>query len=258
MKHLNDEQLDDILQDRAPEPDHLARCQSCRDRLAERRAVRARLRSAFASVRASEELAERIRRYVGQAATGGPPGVAPGPGRTIRLQRWLVPVTAAAAVFLMGAVALYLFTRPEPAMGAQAELAQIHRDGQSPHTELYSDADPKALAAHLKDRLGFSPAVPKLGAGMSLRGCCVAHFRDQPVGSYVVDTPRGAISVIVVTQAPESLGMKRTVRRGAHSYMAGSFARCNMVTSVLGGYTYCAVGEVPTDMLADLLEQLVW
>ena len=166
--------------------------------------------------------------------------------------------SAAAAVLLMGAVALYLLTKPEPAMGAQAELAKIHRDGLSPHTELYSDADPKALATYLKGQLGFTPAVPKLGAGMSLRGCCVAHFRDKPVGSYVVDTPRGVMSVIVVTQTPESLGMTQTVRRGAHSYMAGSFARCNMVTSVLDGYTYCAVGEVPTDVLADLLEQLVW
>ena len=93
---------------------------------------------------------------------------------------------------------------------------------------------------------------------MSLRGCCIAHFRDKPVGSYVVDTPRGTISIIVVTDSHGSLGMKDFIYRGEHTYMAGSFAKCEMVTVELDGYTYCAVGEVSREYLADLLEKLVW
>ena len=33
---------------------------------------------------------------------------------------------------------------------------------------------------------------------------------------------------------------------------------CNMATLEIGGYTYCAVGEVSKNLLVDLLEQLVW
>jgi hypothetical protein len=78
------------------------------------------------------------------------------------------------------------------------------------------------------------------------------------VGSYVVQTPQGVISVIVVNESSESLGMSDTVRLGDHTYNAGSFAMCKMVTLELDGYTYCAVGEVSHDLLAGLLEQLVW
>lgn len=153
--------------------------------------------------------------------------------------------------------AIIFFAGPKSAEAASAGLFRIHQHALSPHTELYSDADPESLAGFLKKKLGSRPAFPRLGAGMSLRGCCITHFRDKPVGSYVVDTPRGVISVIVVTETPDALGMKDTIRRGDHTYLAGSFAKCNMVTWSLGGYTYCAVGEVPREYLANLLGQLV-
>ena len=165
---------------------------------------------------------------------------------------------SAAAIILIVVSVFMLFPESDSAMAAPAELFKIYQHTLSPHKELYSDADPEVLAEFLKKDLGFRPAVPKLAAGMSLRGCCITHFRGKPVGSYVVDTPRGVISIIVVGQTPKSLGMKETLRRGKHTYMAGSFAKCEMVTVELGGYTYCAVGEVSREYLTDLLEKLVW
>lgn len=258
MTHLNNEELEDILQGRTAAGEHVAQCRLCRDRLAERRVIRSRLRSAFDAVHASEELTERIRSQISRPILRKPTSIHSGSDRTVRLYRWALPLTAAAAVFLIGITVFLVLTKPESAMAAPAELFQLHQHNLSPHTELYSDADPKALAGFLKDELGFKPAFPRLDAGMSLRGCCVSHFRRKPVGSYVVDTPRGVISVIVVTESPESLGMMDTLRRDGHTYMAGSFAKCNMVTLQLRGYTYCAVGEVPHELLIDLLERLVW
>ena len=92
---------------------------------------------------------------------------------------------------------------------------------------------------------------------MSLRGCCITHFRDKPVGSYVVDTPRGVISVIVVTDTPKALGMKEELYQGGHTYWGESFAKCQMMAVRIGANTYCAVGEVPRHLLTDLLVQLV-
>lgn len=258
MTHLSDKQFEDILQGAESEPEHLAHCQLCHDRLAERHAVSSRLRSAFDAVRPSKELSERISEHANRDALQEASGTYSPSGRTIHFRRWFVPLTAVAAVLLIGIPVIIFFTAPGSARAAQAELFQIHQNSLSGHTELYSDADPNALAAHLKNVLGFKPALPRLGAGMSLRGCCVAHFRNKPVGSYVVDTPRGVISIIVVTDKPRSLGMADALRRGDHTYGAGSFARCEMVTLRLDGYTYCAVGEVSRELLADLLEQLVW
>ena len=258
MMHPSDEQLDTILHGERPADEHLAQCALCQDRLAERRAIGHRLRSAFDGVRAPEGLADRIRRQADETSPKGESTPAATTGRTIPFRRWLLPATAAAAVVLLAVSAILIFTTPESATAAQAELYRMHQHGLSPDTELHADANPEVLAGYLKNRLGFKPAVPRLGKGMSLRGCCVAHFRDKPVGSYVVDTPRGVISIIVVTESPESLGMKETIQRGGHAYGAGSFAKCEMVTVKLGAYTYCAVGEVSRDLLADLLEQLVW
>lgn len=59
------------------------------------------------------------------------------------------------------------------------------------------------------------PNMPRLGAGMALRGCCVAHFRNRPNGTYVLDTDRGIMSIIVLKDHPKSLGFaEQTTYRG--------------------------------------------
>jgi len=173
----------------------------------------------------------------------------------MRLSRWLAPLAAAAAVLVIGLpAAIYLLTS-QPA--AHAELVAIHRHNLSPHREFFTDADPAKLAEYLKGHLGFSPAMPHGRAGMAIRGCCIAHFRDKPAGSYVVDTPRGVISVIIVADTPKALGMKKKLSRGGRTYWAESYAKCEMMAVRIGSNTYCAVGEVPQDLLTDLLVQLV-
>ena len=67
MTHLSDEQFEDILAGGAPEPSHLVQCDRCGDKLAELRAMRSRLRSAFASVHPSAELLSNIQGNARQA-----------------------------------------------------------------------------------------------------------------------------------------------------------------------------------------------
>ncbi len=254
MTHLSDQQLDAILQGDGDDQ-HIARCAQCAARLAERRAVADRLRSAFDSVRASDDLTSRARR----GAAGGPAVklVAHRPPPRRSPLRWAMPAAAAAVVVLSVLAASLLLPPPTPALAAQEELYNIHQHSLSPHPGLYASADPTELAKFLRAELGFDVAVPELGAGMSLRGCCVVHFKKQPVGSYVVDTPRGVISVIVVAESLESLGMATGADRSGRMYGMGSFAKCSMVAVTLDGYTYCAVGEVPHEMLMDLLAKLI-
>ncbi len=258
MIHLNDEQFEEILQGSLAVPQHVSQCKLCTERLAELKALRSKLHSAFSGIHASDQLLEKIRLESQSEKVPVPMAVQPAARRVIRLSRWLMPLAAAAAILLISIPAVMFFTATEPALAGPAELFDLYQRTLSRNAGLYLDADPDALAAFLTDELGFSPALPKLGAGMSIRGCCVAHFRDKPIGSYVVDTPEGVVSVIVVEESQESLGMTESISRGEYTYLAGSFAMCNMVTVTQNGYTYCAVGEVSKRQLADLLDRLVW
>ncbi len=228
--HLNDEQFEDALNDPMAAAAHLADCAQCREHLEMLRAIQGRLRAAFDSVSAPETLARRIL-VVADALNPLPlrerVAARPGEGwqaqRIFRLPRPFIYAAAAAAAILLIAVptALLLTSAPQ-AMAAQEQLANIHMqnvqmqmlDGHNHegHT-FYSQDDPEKLAAYFKETLGFKPAMPKLNQGMAIRGCCVAHFRDKIVGSYVVETPRGAVSIIVVKDRPESIGLSRAQPR---------------------------------------------
>jgi len=165
---------------------------------------------------------------------------------------------AAAAAILVVALPLALyFAGPPSAQAAQQELIAIHRLNLADGHGFFSEDEPAKLAAYLKDKLGFVPALPKLNQGIAIRGCCVTHFRGQIVGSYVVNTPRGLISIIVVRDRPDALGMKTRLDRAGRAIWTGAFATNSLAAARMGEFTYCAVGEVPVDSLVDLLAELV-
>ena len=61
MTHLTNEQFEDIMQGGDADLKHL---NQCRDSLAEKQAIAARLHLAFASVKADADLADRIRNQI--------------------------------------------------------------------------------------------------------------------------------------------------------------------------------------------------
>jgi hypothetical protein len=266
MTHSTEEQFEQVLAGELAPPEHLDACDACRTRLADHKAVQTRLRSAMGGVSAPDALRRRIAETVAARATTqeGEPSRAAAPRqahrRQIRFPLWPVAMAAAVAVMVIVPV-IALLSRPEPALAGQEQLYAIHAanlgEHGSEHGEFMADGDSEQLAAYFTDKLGFVPAMPILGAGMELRGCCVRHFRGGVAGSYVVQTPRSVISIIVVNDPPQALGMDRTIVRNGREYGIGSFAQCGMVTARLGKYTYCAVGESSTDFLADLLDRLV-
>ena len=84
------------------------------------------------------------------------------------------------------------------------------------------------------------------------------HFKGDIVGSYVVETPDGIISVVVVSDLPQDLGMNDGAETsGAHVYWKGHFAKCKIVSTRISNYTYCAVGDMPYNHLRTLLEKLL-
>jgi len=263
MNHLTNEQFEDIMQGNDIDLTHLNQCRDCQDRLAEKQAIAARLHSAFASVKADAGLADRIRCQIKQNSEIADSAKSIQQTWTTRLHHKLWPaLTAAAAILVVLMLLSFYVMTPPAAKAAQAELVMIHQQNLGPHREFYRDTNPEKLAEYFKDKLGFTPAFPCTGQGMEIRGCCVAHFKGQIVGSYVVDTPRGIISIITVTDTPKQMGMTHMPGKKGYeqSFWKSSYAQCNMVTVRLGGYSYCAIGEISEishECLRDLLSRLL-
>ncbi len=259
MEHLTDEQFEDIMQGEDIDLTHLKQCQDCQNRLAEKQAVAVRLRSAFNSIKTNSDLVNQVRNQIKQSRDTIGTIESTDHVWTVSLKHKLWPVLAAATIIVILVPLSLYFGTPPAARAAQAELVKIHNHNLSPDQEFYSEAEPEKLAEYFKNELGFSPAFPCTGHGMAIRGCCTTHFRGQIVGSYVVDTPRGVISIIVVTDTPKSIGMNRMAKRiiGGQTCWKASFARCNMVTVRVGDYSYCAVGETSHKHLQELLNRLL-
>jgi hypothetical protein len=255
MSHLTEEQFEDIITGSAPEPKHVSECEECRKALEEKRALMRRLRTAFASVKPDEEFVKAIRGKLIRSAEKTQEV------RRIKLFRAApfktIAWPAAAAVLVIAGILAIYTASPRPAMAAPAELVRIHQNNVAGNHEFYSESDPQKLAEYLKNELGFSPSMPVPGQGMALRGCCVRHFRGQIAGSYVVDTPEGIISIVIVTDKPDSLGMESTLEQNGHVFYKASFAKCNMIATQLNNYSYCAIGEVTHEYLTELLSRLL-
>lgn len=250
--HLTDQQLEEALAGGrgGAHGAHLLACDDCRARLERHRATAGRLRGAFASHKAPAALVARVRQATARAA--------PRP----RVVRWMPALATAAAAVLIAVPLIVLSISGSQAQAAQAQLAEVHqsnldRIGDPDH--FYSEDDPAKLAAYFKEKLNFAPAMPRPDQGLALRGCCVAHFGRDIVGSYVVKTPSGLISVIVVRRTPAQLGLKDSLDVDGKTYFRGSYAKVRFVATSLDNYTYSAVAnnDVSPDKLIDLLGRLV-
>ena len=254
MTHLTDEQLEDSLQTEASANLHLRNCDLCQSRLKEKQALAARLRNAFADIAPSEELAKKIRN---QLALGSQKETEPNEPRIVNLthrwKRWATTFSSIAAILVVGLI-LKVTLVPTP---AYAGLVKIHQHNLSEGHDFLTQADPNAVAAYFREQLGFNPRLPELTHGLQLRGCCVNHFQGSIVGSYVVDTPQGFITVVAVEDQPTSLGMATLSQDDEHTYYHSQFAKCDMVAVRIDDYTYCAIGQISPIYLQSLLDKLL-
>jgi hypothetical protein len=255
MNHLTDEQFEQIMKGKEVGAEHLGSCLLCQARLQEKRALANRLRSAFGNVKPAEELIQNIRRQINIAASAKSAGKSMF-NLHLNWRAWTAAVSSVAAVLVLVSMIVYL-SAPSQAAAAQAELVKIHQNNLSGNHEFHSEADPEKLAAYFKEKLGFNPRLPEPDQGLALIGCCVRHFQGQIVGSYVVDTSEGVMSVVIVTDTPESLGIASKFKYGEYTFWKSVFAKCDMVSVRIGDYTYCAVGEISYEYLTDLLSKLL-
>ena len=251
---LTDEQFESILAGAEGEPAELDR--DDRERLAEARAVRGRLKSAFASTTAGASLAERISASLKTA----PAPVQSDPARrrrAIRLTWRLAPVGAAAAAMLVAA-ALFNFWS-EPAAAGPAELARIHNDNLTAAGEFLAAGDADQIAGHFRKHLGFSPRILPHDEHTALKGCCVAEFRGQKAATYLLTAGGRKISVVVTDEMPDAMGLTCKCGCGMAECTCFHTGQCdgrNIVSVRIAGRSYTAVGAAPPEQLKDILSRL--
>lgn len=255
MNHLTEGQFEAILQGEIQVPDHVAACPKCSALLAEKRALAARLRQTFTSVRASADLADRIGANIDATVTKSRP-------RTIFLaahrRLWSALATAAAILVIAIPVGLYLNTSSQ-AKAAQTELVGIHKQNVESLDELFIHEDPNELAGYLASKTGHAPTMLCPKSGLTMCGCSTRQFRGRTVGSYVVKGPGGPVSIVVIPDSPKSLGMKaeKGKQPSQQAVWRSRCGGCNMASVRIGDRSYYAVGQVTQENLDSVLTDLL-
>lgn len=260
MSRWNDDHFESILSGQTPAPPEGQSDQELLRRLETHRAIKDRLRRAFAGVKPDAALEARLRRRLA-AADQRSAATVPAAGGSLwsrlRLRRSLAPVLAAAALIVAAAIPLSVLFLQQPAQAAQKEFAAIHGKHQAGGKYLFRAADVAQLAAHLKAELPYEPGIPRVRPGDKVCGCCVDRFLGQPVGSYLLETPQGLVSLIVAQAAPDTLDLSHKIERDGRIIYACGYAECRIAGVRSNGVSYYAVGKLPRETLIDLLMQVV-
>jgi hypothetical protein len=170
--------------------------------------------------------------------------------------RW--PAMAAAAAMLVAAVIVgFVIWSPQPASAAQAQLVRIHRANVSGQAGMFASSRPEQLKDYLQSQMKDSLPIVDPAKGGKLRGCCIARFNDEAAASYLVQTEQGAVSIIILNEKPEALGMKRATTPEGSAYWSAVADGCNMAAvNCPCGHMFYAVSEAPTSTLVKVLAEL--
>ena len=243
---LRPEQIEDILSGRAPQGEGL----DAEDlaRLEEARAMRARLRSAFASTRASDSLADKVRSGLRSAPAAR--------GRVIRFPVRFLSAAAAAALLILLPV-LYSVLGPEPVQSSTVELANIHKINLTGPEGFCSTGDCEEIKAYFSRKMGFAPKLLDRRPELRIVGCCVARLKGKTVATYVVELDHTKASIIITEDWPKELGLGCGC--GHPHCKCIHNGRCeglSIVSVRIGERSYSVVGDLPAESLRGVLERL--
>jgi hypothetical protein len=175
---------------------------------------------------------------------------------SIRL--FLRPIRAIAASFLiigLLAALLLLSTSSGPALASPAQMARVHADlvsGAVPIMKVDSiDAANKALASEWRQ----APAMPNVPAD-HVMACCMKSVKDKKMACVLLRSAGVPVTMTVANAADMQLPKASLVIRNGASYHVQSSGKLNMVTTKRHDRWICLIGELASDRLIDLGDQL--
>ncbi|MFP4052444.1 MAG: hypothetical protein ACLFV7_01105 [Phycisphaerae bacterium] len=223
----------------------------------EHRTLRNRLRAACYSQSPDPGLVFRIHASIREAEGNSTEGIRPG-----RMRSFWPAVASAAAVLLVVFAARTLLVTPRPAPGGQAKvtqavLAHIHEE----HSELGRPSIPflqrEQFVREIKAATGLTPLVPDSDR-FTIRGGGAPIFFGEHAAAYVLGTPHGEVTVVVMRREPRALNFDHCwpVADQDGRMWACGFQAEKMVARRIGELTYCAVGRLTHEQLSAVVETI--
>ncbi len=243
---LTEEQLEDILAG-SVEDDGLTA--SDRAQLAEARAVRERLRGAFAGVRADALLAGRVQEALRRQGHDGS-------SRRVFVYR-LIPAAIAAAALLVLVPTILNVTTPAPAEAGTKDLVRVHEDNLAGKGGFFPASDRDRLLVMFREKLRFDPVALPAGPDVKLQGGCLVRIASRDAAGYLLAVGNSQITVIVTREWPDDLGLACGCGKPhCACYHKGRGGGCNLVSKRIGNYSYTVVGDAPAGQLQSVLARI--
>jgi hypothetical protein len=165
---------------------------------------------------------------------------------------------AAAAAILVGIAlaAVVLFGSGGPALASAQQMADFHEDLVAGRTAVVQVDSIEQAAKELDRQWPQSPGLPGLPSD-HVMACCMKSVKDKKMACVLMKR-EGVLVTMAVARADDMRlpASSPTKVRGGITYHVQSVGRLNMVMTEKSGRWVCLIGELPSEGLMDLAEQL--
>jgi hypothetical protein len=188
-----------------------------------------------------------------------PEGTAPTVPTARRRHRMILRprrAVAAAALLVLGIVAAGLLsTSGGPVQASPAQMAQFHHElvsGSAPAMQVDSI---EAANRMLAGQASGSPQLPGVPAE-HVMACCMRTVKNRKVACVLLKNQGAPITMTVANAADMALPRSPRIIRNGVTYHVQSWDALNMVMTERHGRWVCLIGQVPSQRLMDLADQL--
>ncbi|MBN1943821.1 MAG: hypothetical protein JW849_11060 [Phycisphaerae bacterium] len=250
---ITPEQFEDMLLGRCDVPESLPA--DARETLKEHRILRARLGRISAAMPAPAGLSDRVRARLAPLQPTAQTATRPR-GRIVGFLISRAPILAAACLILAVGVWTWRDGTPQ-ARAAQPTLYEIHQADLAGQNDFLASDNPAEIAQRLQRQAHMNVNLPAPGDSCEYLGSTLAKFRSRTVGGVLCRYQGQAVSVLCISDPPETLGFRHRFERNGQTWWRCGYSGCAMVAVGQGGGTYIAVGRLAPETLMDLLERIV-
>jgi hypothetical protein len=172
----------------------------------------------------------------------------------LRLFRPLSAIAASITVLAI-IVAALLTTSSGQVMASPAQMAQFHQEILSNKIPVTKVDSIEAASQVLADQWPQSPDLPRAPEA-HVMACCMKSIKDKKVACVLLNSEGTPITMSVAKASDmRSPAGGKVVRNGAKYHLVSSGA-LNMVSTERNGRWVCLIGEISSDRLITIAEQL--
>jgi len=170
-------------------------------------------------------------------------------------------LAVAAGLILVGSVTLVLLT-PTEVMAQPAEMAQMYRQMVAENVGAGGGmkfTDMGQINAEIQRQWSDFPGLRGAGsnAGFRAHECCVSKMKTASVAFILLDVEGKHVSLAIAKSSEVASPKAATVQHGQSIYTLQQVGELNMVMMERGGRWICLTGDMGSEKLMEIGDQLV-